>query len=66
MVERRIKQARFPAVKSLDSFDFIAIPSLNPSFLLPARAKPLKMLRNAVRWPPNRSHVIGHFRLVRR
>ena len=31
MVERRIRQARFPAVKSLDSFDFKAIPSLNPS-----------------------------------
>ena len=29
MVERRIKEARFPAVKSLDSFDFAAIPSLN-------------------------------------
>ena len=29
MVERRIGQARFPAVKSLDSFDFKAIPSLN-------------------------------------
>jgi DNA replication protein DnaC len=28
-VERRIRQARFPAVKSLDSFDFAAIPSLN-------------------------------------
>ena len=28
-VERRIRQARFPAVKSLDSFDFKAIPSLN-------------------------------------
>ena len=27
MVERRIRQARFPAVKSLDSFDFTAIPS---------------------------------------
>ena len=27
MVERRIKEARFPAVKSLDSFDFAAIPS---------------------------------------
>ena len=25
MVERRIRQARFPAVKSLDSFDFKAI-----------------------------------------
>ena len=26
---RRIKVARFPAVKSLDTFDFLAIPSLN-------------------------------------
>jgi DNA replication protein DnaC len=25
-VERRIKEARFPTVKSLDSFDFTAIP----------------------------------------
>ena len=29
MVERRIRQARFPAVKSLDSFDFKAIASLS-------------------------------------
>lgn len=29
MVERRIKQARFPTTKSLDSFDFKALPSLN-------------------------------------
>jgi DNA replication protein DnaC len=29
MVERRIKLAKFPAIKSLDSFDFKAIPSLN-------------------------------------
>ena len=29
VVERRIRQARFPAVKSLDTFDFTAIPSLN-------------------------------------
>jgi DNA replication protein DnaC len=28
-VERRIKQARFPTVKSLDSFDFTVLPSLN-------------------------------------
>ena len=33
-VERRIKEARFPAVKSLDSFDFTAIPSLNKSLVL--------------------------------
>ncbi len=29
MVERRIRLAKFPAVKSLDSFDFKAIPELN-------------------------------------
>ena len=29
MVERRVRQARFPAIKSLDSFDFKAMPSLN-------------------------------------
>ncbi|HSR56358.1 MAG TPA: IS21-like element helper ATPase IstB [Alphaproteobacteria bacterium] len=29
MIERRIRAARFPAAKSLDSFDFAAIPSLN-------------------------------------
>ena len=34
MVERRIRQARFPAVKSLDSFDFKAIPSLNKTLIL--------------------------------
>ena len=34
MVERRIREARFPAVKSLDSFDFAAIPSLNKTLVL--------------------------------
>jgi DNA replication protein DnaC/transposase len=34
MVERRIKEARFPAGKSLDSFDFVAIPSLNKTLVL--------------------------------
>jgi DNA replication protein DnaC len=29
MIERRIKAAKFPTTKSLDSFDFRAIPSLN-------------------------------------
>jgi DNA replication protein DnaC len=33
-VERRIRQARFPAVKSLDSFEFAAIPSLNRLLVL--------------------------------
>jgi DNA replication protein DnaC len=34
MVERRIKEARFPTVKSLDNFDFTAIPSLNKTLVL--------------------------------
>ena len=34
MVERRIKEAKFPAVKSLDSFDFLALPSLNKVLVL--------------------------------
>ena len=34
MVERRIKDAKFPAVKSLDSFDFLSLPSLNKALVL--------------------------------
>jgi len=34
MIERRIREARFPAVKSLDSFDFLALPSLNKTLVL--------------------------------
>ena len=34
MVERRIKAARFPVVKSLDAFDFKAIASLNKTLVL--------------------------------
>ena len=34
MVERRIKAARFPTVKSLDSFDFTALPSLNKTLVM--------------------------------
>lgn len=32
--ERRIHQARFPVVKSLDSFQFLAVPSLNKTLVL--------------------------------
>ena len=34
MVERRIKGARFPALKSLDSFDLAALPPLNKSLVV--------------------------------
>ena len=33
-IERRIRAARFPAVKSFDTFDFSAIPSLNRMMVL--------------------------------
>jgi DNA replication protein DnaC len=33
-IERRIREAKFPAVKSLDSFDFLALPSLNKAVVL--------------------------------
>jgi DNA replication protein DnaC len=32
--ERRIRQAKFPVVKSLDSYDFLAIPVLNKTLVL--------------------------------
>ncbi len=32
--ERRIRMAKFPVIKSLDTFDFTAIPSLNKSLVL--------------------------------
>ena len=34
MVERRIRAAHFPAVKSLDTFDFLAIPSVNKALVM--------------------------------
>lgn len=33
-MERRIRQAKFPATKSLDTFEFLAIPALNKSLVL--------------------------------
>ena len=34
MAERRIRAARFPTVKSLDTFDFPAIPSVNKALVM--------------------------------
>ncbi|HTW78541.1 MAG TPA: IS21-like element helper ATPase IstB [Terracidiphilus sp.] len=45
--ERRIRQAKFPVVKSLDSFDFLAIPSLNKTLVLElARCEYLARMEN--------------------
>jgi DNA replication protein DnaC len=49
MVERRIRQARFPAVKSLDGFDFAAIPSLNKMLVLElARCERVERRENVI------------------
>ena len=34
MVDRRIKAARFPPTKSLDTFDFLAMPSVNKHLVM--------------------------------
>jgi DNA replication protein DnaC len=48
-VERRIRQARFPAVKSLDSFDFATIPSLNKLLVLElARCEYVEQRENVI------------------
>ena len=48
-VERRIRQARFPAVKSLDSFDFAAIASLNKLLVLElARCEYIERRENVI------------------
>src|SRR4051812_43928356 len=49
MVERRIRAAHFPTVKSLDSFDFPAIPSLNKALVLElARGEYIERRENGV------------------
>jgi DNA replication protein DnaC len=54
MVERRIKAARFPTVKSLDAFDFKAIPSLNKALVLElARAEYIERRENVIALGPS-------------
>ena len=50
MVQRRIRAAHFPATKSLDTFDFLAIPSLN---------KPLVMQLARCEYIEHRENVIA-------
>jgi DNA replication protein DnaC len=60
-VERRIREARFPAVKSLDSFDFAAIPSLNKMLVLElARGEYVARRENVIALGPSgtgKTHV---------
>jgi DNA replication protein DnaC len=58
-VERRIKAARFEVLKTLDTFDFLAIPSLNKQLVLDlARCDYIVCLRqNGVRGPSGSSKL---------
>ncbi|MDR7031033.1 IS21-like element helper ATPase IstB [Rhizobium rosettiformans] len=60
-VERRIKAARFPVVKSLDSFDFTAIPKLNKTQVLElARCEWIERRENVIALGPSgtgKTHV---------
>jgi len=54
MIERRIKAARFPTVKSIDSFDFKAIPSLNKMRVLElARCEWIERRENVIALGPS-------------
>src|SRR3954452_25381677 len=54
MIERRIREARFPAVKSLDSFDFTAIPALNKMLVLElARGTYIEQRENVIALGPS-------------
>ncbi len=61
LVERRIRQARFPAVKGLESFDFAAIPSLNKLLVLElARCEYIERRENVIALGPSgtgKTHV---------
>ena len=61
MIERRIKTAKFPAVKSLDSFDFKAIPALNKMQVLElARCEWVERRENVIALGPSgtgKTHV---------
>ena len=49
MVERRVRAARFPAVKSLDTFDFPAIPSVNKALVMElARCEYIQRRENVI------------------
>ena len=49
MVDRRIKAAKFPAVKSLDSYDFAALPTLNKALVMElARSEYIERRENII------------------
>ena len=69
MVERRIKAAKFPVAKSLDSFDFKAIPALNKAQVLElARGEWIERRENVIALGPSgtgKTHVASGARAGR-
>jgi DNA replication protein DnaC len=61
MIERRIKAAKFPATKSLDSFDFKVMPSLNKALTMElARCEFIDRRENVIALGPSgtgKTHV---------
>ena len=54
MIERRVRSAKFPATKSLDSFDFKALPDLNKVLVLElARAEFIVRRENIIALGPS-------------
>ncbi|MFN4160172.1 MAG: IS21-like element helper ATPase IstB [Gemmobacter sp.] len=68
MIDRRIKAAKFPATKSLDSFDFTATPKLNKMQVLElARCEWIDRRENVIALGPSgtgKTHVALGLRLV--
>ena len=68
MVERRIKAAKFPTIKSLDSFDFSVIPKLNKMQVLElARCEWIDRRENVIALGPSgtgKTHIALGFGLA--
>ena len=59
MIERRIRAARFGAVKSLDSFDFKAMASLNKPLVMElARCQYIEARENVIVLGPSSSPAL--------
>ena len=51
MAHRRIRAARFPSVNSLDSFDFLGIPSVYKQLVMElARCEYIECRENVIAW----------------